>query len=109
MNPKASTLFLGVLIGILAATIHAAASTSDRFAGVLPISERILSKNSQLAAFARTNPRGSRIAGGQAAFYGQFPHQVAIFADFSDGNRYFCGGSTLNSFTVLTTAHCVDE
>lgn len=89
------------------------ANDVDRFVGVLPIADRILSKNTKLVAVAApvfANPRRSaRITGGQTASYGQFPHQVALFVDFSDGKRYFCGGSILNSLTVLTAAHCVDE
>ncbi|XP_053662965.1 brachyurin-like [Anopheles marshallii] len=53
--------------------------------------------------------RGShRITNGQEATPGQFPYQIALLIDFSQGTA-LCGGSVLTRNFILTAAHCVVE
>jgi len=52
--------------------------------------------------------KASRIVGGSEAYSGQFPYQVALFLNTTDGN-FFCGGVILNNETVGTAAHCVEN
>nr|ADT80831.1 serine protease 61 [Mamestra configurata] len=52
---------------------------------------------------ADRNP--SRIVGGSNANPGQFPFQAGLLIDVAAG-RSVCGGSLLNSWRVLTAAHC---
>ncbi|KAK4873161.1 hypothetical protein RN001_015190 [Aquatica leii] len=46
-----------------------------------------------------------KIIGGAVADEGQFPYQVSLRYN----NRHNCGGSILDSKTVLTSAHCLDK
>ena len=43
-----------------------------------------------------------RIVGGEAAT-SMIPWQVAVF---TSGGFHFCGGTVLDSFTILSAAHC---
>uniref|UniRef100_UPI004038F6D6 serine protease 55 n=1 Tax=Callospermophilus lateralis TaxID=76772 RepID=UPI004038F6D6 len=54
-------------------------------------------------SFEDRKMRYSRIVGGLEAEVGEFPWQVSIQAT----NQHFCGGSILNSWWILTAAHCV--
>ncbi|CRK86623.1 CLUMA_CG000460, isoform A [Clunio marinus] len=47
--------------------------------------------------------RGGRIVGGSIAEVGQFPFSVLVVMD----EGYWCGGSLLNAYWVLTAANCV--
>ncbi|KAJ3649444.1 hypothetical protein Zmor_021186 [Zophobas morio] len=49
---------------------------------------------------------GARIINGDQAAEGQFPWQVALFFDGSDGS-WFCGGSIISEEWILTAGHCV--
>lgn len=101
-----------VAVVIFAFALSGIVLAGDRFDGVRSIDERVLANNPDLVAIllGGTYPRrNARITGGQGAFHGQFPHQVAMFCDFPAGARYFCGGSLLDENTVITAAHCVDE
>lgn len=52
----------------------------------------------------------SRIVGGFDATWGLAPYQASIRyapADSSFGEGHFCGGTLINSNTVLTAAHCL--
>jgi len=52
------------------------------------------------------NSGGSKIVGGQNADKNEYPWQVALKYN---NNRYpFCGGTLLNSKTVLTAGHCLE-
>ncbi|KAG6804302.1 chymotrypsin-1 [Apis mellifera caucasica] len=46
----------------------------------------------------------SKIVGGKDALSGQFPYQVSLRKNKS----HFCGGSIIDSRTILTAAHCVE-
>lgn len=48
--------------------------------------------------------REGRIIGGKDAEPGQFPHQASV--RYISINRHFCGASILNSYWLLTAAHC---
>ena len=50
--------------------------------------------------------KNARIIGGQVASPGQFPWQVAIYKNTTDG-RFFCGGAIINEQWILTAAQCV--
>ncbi|XP_059486668.1 brachyurin-like [Neocloeon triangulifer] len=47
----------------------------------------------------------NKIIGGDYAFLGQFPNQVALYLDAA----YFCGGSLISDNIVLTAAHCAED
>ncbi|XP_044262332.1 brachyurin-like [Tribolium madens] len=49
---------------------------------------------------------GGRIIGGDVAQDGQFPWQVAVYFDTSNGS-FFCGGALIDTKWVLTAGHCV--
>jgi secreted trypsin-like serine protease len=49
---------------------------------------------------------GGRIVGGDVAADNQFPWQVAVYFDTSDGT-FFCGGALIAENWVLTAGHCV--
>ena len=48
------------------------------------------------------NEQGSRIAGGDNAAPGEFPHQVSVHAE----GEFQCGGSLIEADKVLTAAQC---
>ncbi|XP_044732865.1 chymotrypsin BI-like [Chrysoperla carnea] len=48
-----------------------------------------------------------RVVGGHEAKIGQFPHQVGVFLQLSNGQA-FCGGSLISKKYVLTAAHCAE-
>lgn len=51
------------------------------------------------------SPFSGKIAGGQAATEGQFPYQVSLRLF----NFHICGGSIIDTRTILTAAHCVAD
>lgn len=54
----------------------------------------------------KINTNTRRIAGGQTATLGQFPHQALLIlkSNFSDGQS-LCGGSIISQNWILTAAH----
>lgn len=57
-------------------------------------------------------PGGERIVGGGTTDAANFPWQAALVVDGtrfagSDFQRFFCGGSLVTPFIVMTAAHCV--
>ncbi|XP_053231096.1 transmembrane protease serine 12-like isoform X1 [Podarcis raffonei] len=52
---------------------------------------------------------GSRIIGGHDAQLGAWPWQVSLQAQPAPGESFYhiCGGSLINSYSVLTAAHCI--
>ncbi|CAL4218432.1 unnamed protein product, partial [Meganyctiphanes norvegica] len=58
------------------------------------------------------NIQGTRIIGGQAADYGEYPWQVIIFLFLGTGATQglgLCGGSLIKKNWVLTAAHCFQD
>jgi secreted trypsin-like serine protease len=53
--------------------------------------------------YVLTQPLESKIVGGKPAKLGRFPSAVQFFNKGS-----LCAGTILNSWTVLTAAHCFD-
>lgn len=49
----------------------------------------------------------SRIIGGQTTTIDQYPHQVALMN--ASGTAQFCGGSIIDSQTILTASHCLTD
>merc|ERR1712098_297208 len=50
---------------------------------------------------------GGRIVGGEDAYHGEFPHQIALLRG-GVGGSLMCGGSLVAADTVVTAAHCCD-
>ncbi len=48
----------------------------------------------------------ARVVGGVDAVKGAWPWQIGMF---SKSGRFFCGGSLINPFWVVTAAHCVED
>jgi trypsin len=61
-----------------------------------------------LAVAMPANPRANKIVGGSPATDGEFPFIVSITNSGLDGLNY-CGGSLLDSVTIVTAAHCSDD
>lgn len=59
---------------------------------------------STAASAERGDPIAERIVNGQAAAFGELPHQVLIMQDGQPG----CGGSIVGPSTVVSAAHCFD-
>ncbi|KAK2721786.1 hypothetical protein QYM36_003932, partial [Artemia franciscana] len=62
--------------------------------------------NSQFCGIS--SRRSLRIIGGQRAHKGDWPWIVVLFDETGDGT-FFCQGSLISSFQVLTAAHCFRE
>jgi len=95
---------------ILFALCAVAVSARD-FSTVRPIEDLLLQFPNEYPLVAKLyNGRRSsgRIVGGDEATPGQFPYQVALMIESSQGT-FFCGGSLLNKDTVMTAAHCTDQ
>ncbi len=54
----------------------------------------------------RRSASQARVVGGVDAVKGAWPWQIGVF---STSGRFFCGGSLINPFWVVTAAHCVDN
>ena len=52
---------------------------------------------------------GNKIVGGHIAEVNSIPHQVAIFIKMKPKGVLLCGGSLLDTKTILTAAHCLIE
>ena len=51
----------------------------------------------------------SNIVGGEFTKRGDFPYMALLGAQNDNGRlQYFCGGSLINKWYVLTAAHCMD-
>ena len=51
----------------------------------------------------------SNIVGGEFTKRGDFPYMALLGAKNDDGRLvYYCGGSLINKWYVLTAAHCID-
>lgn len=49
-------------------------------------------------------PGDGKIVGGEPASEGDFPYIVSL----QQGGSHFCGGTLIDSTTVVTAAHCSD-
>lgn len=104
-----------VVIGLTILAL-VALSSAVNFDEVLPIQQKFLRNPEKYPIYAKyaqeqksgTGDRQGRITGGNEAARGQFPYQAAMFVTAS-GGTYFCGGTILDTKTILTAAHCVDE
>ena len=54
------------------------------------------------------NNFGPYIIGGTTAVRGAWPWQVLISWTYLGKGGYFCGGTLLNNYWILTAAHCVN-
>uniref|UniRef100_A0A6P4EAT8 Brachyurin n=1 Tax=Drosophila rhopaloa TaxID=1041015 RepID=A0A6P4EAT8_DRORH len=57
----------------------------------------------------QTSPINTRIAGGELATRGMFPHQVGLVIQLSGSDQVLCGGSLITLQFVLTAAHCLTD
>ncbi|XP_058457228.1 brachyurin-like [Malaya genurostris] len=62
----------------------------------------------ELQALRNTSASCSRITNGQEAVPGEFPYQIALLIQFTEGTA-LCGGSVLTNYYILTAAHCVQD
>ncbi|KAG5667509.1 hypothetical protein PVAND_015488 [Polypedilum vanderplanki] len=58
---------------------------------------------------AKPNVRSGRIAGGELASLGQFPHLVLLYNVDKFGDTYICGSSIISHNWLLTAGHCLHE
>lgn len=65
--------------------------------------EKKFSRNSNKVSLF-VDPPNEQIVNGYVANDHKFPYQVGLILDRS---IFFCGGSILNEYFVLTAAHCV--
>jgi secreted trypsin-like serine protease len=57
--------------------------------------------------FANNNTISTRVVGGQQSESSDWPWMVSISSESPNGYIYSCGGTLINSKTVLTAAHCL--
>merc|ERR1712098_723950 len=50
---------------------------------------------------------GGKIVGGEDAYHGEFPHQIALLRG-GVGGSLMCGGSLVKADRVITAGHCCD-
>merc|ERR1712133_352301 len=50
---------------------------------------------------------GGKIVGGEDAYHGEFPHQIALLRG-GVGGSLMCGGSLVAADRVITAGHCCD-
>merc|ERR1712212_949674 len=67
-----------------------------------PKAPRILGANPRITPLSQG---GSRIVGGDDAYYGEFPHQITLLRGGVDGSL-MCGGSLVAPGWVVTAGHC---
>lgn len=60
-----------------------------------------------IIAYGQCLPPKSRIIGGEAADFTDFPYLCSVNAPGVMGRGHVCGCSILNEYWVLTAAHCV--
>lgn len=71
-------------------TVSATPSTRHRY------------QENALRILTKEQMRGGRIVGGSDADIANYPYQIALFF----GQGHTCGGSILNTNTVISAAHC---
>jgi secreted trypsin-like serine protease len=69
----------------------------------------IMSKINENLPNPTPNTRRGRIAGGELASLGQFPHLVLLYNYDRFGDTYICGSSIISHNWLLTAGHCLYE
>ncbi|RWS01250.1 plasminogen activator sPA-like protein [Dinothrombium tinctorium] len=66
--------------------------------------------NSKTCGLGFSMPSSTKIVGGREALPGEFPWQVSLqIKRFSSNYMHYCGAVVLNSRTLITAAHCLNN
>ena len=90
------TVWIGLVLALLGATVGVEAALGPYSSGISQDEEPV------------PDSRDIEIVGGEDADPGEFPYQVMLLKEVTQGGFiFFCGGSILNESWILTASHCL--